>query len=67
MEEANENKANNARQKEIISDILSQLSDPLHKRIVNAYGGEDPVDSMELELGKVLLDIWTDENENKKL
>lgn len=37
--------------------LLAQLSDPIHKRIIQAHGGVDPVQSMESELGKILLEV----------
>lgn len=40
-----------------LSDLLTKLSDPIHKRLIEAYQGDDPVQSMETELGKILMEI----------
>lgn len=48
--------------KNILGELLSQTTDPVHKRIISAYAGEDPVVSMEGELAKILLEIMKDEN-----
>lgn len=39
-----------------IEEFLAALSDPIHKRLIQAYQGNDPVQSMESELGKVLME-----------
>jgi len=39
-----------------IEEFLAALSDPIHKRLIQAYQGSDPVKSMESELGKILLE-----------
>ena len=40
-----------------LDELLSQLSDPVHKRLIQAYRGIDPVQSMESELGKILTEV----------
>ena len=42
---------------EYIEDILESLSNPIHKRIIRAYKGDNPVESMESELGKIVMEI----------
>ena len=37
--------------------LLAELSDPVHKRLIQAYQGNDPVQSMESELGKILMEV----------
>lgn len=49
-------------QKELVGELLKELSDSNHKRIVKAYQGEDPLRSMESELGKILLEILNRED-----
>lgn len=39
-----------------IEEFLAALSDPIHKRLIQAYQGSDPVQSMESELGKILME-----------
>ena len=38
-------------------ELLAELSDPVHKRLIQAYRGDDPVKSMEYELGKILTEV----------
>jgi hypothetical protein len=45
------------RSEEFLSELLDELSDPVHKRLIEAYQGGDPVHSMEAELGKILLEV----------
>ena len=40
-----------------LDELLSELSDPIHKRLIQAYQGDDPVQSMESELGKILMEL----------
>jgi len=39
-----------------VEEFLSALSDAVHKRLIQAYQGNDPVESMESELGKILIE-----------
>jgi len=39
---------------EILAEFLEWLVDPVHKRIIEAYVGDEPVVSMEQELSKLL-------------
>ena len=39
-----------------MEELVAQLSDPIHRRIIQAHHGIDPVQSMESEIGKVLLE-----------
>jgi hypothetical protein len=57
-----EDKFKIAKQNEIINEIIELLTDPIHRRIVKAYAGEEPKSSMELELSEVILEIWKDED-----
>jgi hypothetical protein len=42
---------------EYLDELLAELSDPVHKRLIQAYQGDDPVQSMESELKKILMEI----------
>ena len=45
-----------------IEEIVAQLSDPIHKRIIQAHTSADPVQSMESEIGNVLLEVLNRED-----
>ena len=47
---------------EYVQQFLEQLSDPIHKRLIEAYEGDDPVASMESELGRVLREVLENED-----
>jgi hypothetical protein len=40
-----------------LDELLAQLSDSVHKRLIQAYRGNHPVQSMESELGKILTEV----------
>jgi len=42
--------------------LQKELSDPFHKRLIQSYRGEDPLLSMESELGEILLEVLQSEN-----
>ena len=42
---------------EYLDELLAELSDPIHKQLIQAYRGNDPVQSMESELGKILMEV----------
>jgi len=46
-----------SRSDEFLQELQRELSDPLHKRLIQAYQGDDPVQSMESELASILLEI----------
>jgi hypothetical protein len=46
----------------IVEELLAQLSDPIHRRIIQAHRGVDPVQSMESEIGEILLEVLNREN-----
>ena len=54
--------AQEPRLKEFLEELLQEVSDPAHRRLIQAYGGEDPVRSMEAELGRILTEVIADEN-----
>jgi hypothetical protein len=46
-----------------LKELHESLADPLHKRLIAAYQkGDDPVISMEAELGSALTEILTHED-----
>jgi len=50
------------KREEFLKEILEKTSDPLHKRLVQAYKGDTPVDSMESELKKILIEVLNRED-----
>lgn len=46
-----------------LSELDTRLTSPIHKRIIAAYEKSNPVQAMENELGKILLEVL-DEDEN---
>ena len=49
-------------QKDYLEELSEVLSDTYHKRLIRAYKDDDPVQSMESELGKILLEVLNNEN-----
>lgn len=49
--------SNNSRREEFLKELQKELSDPLHRRLIQVYLGDDPVRSMESELGRILLEV----------
>jgi len=47
---------------EYLDELLAELSDPVHKRLIQAYRGNNPVQSMESELGKILMEVLNRED-----
>lgn len=47
---------------EFLSQLLNEITDPVHWRLINTYQTDDPVGSMENELGKILLEVLTHED-----
>jgi len=45
-----------------LDELLVELSDPVHKRLIQAYRGNDPVQSMESELANVLIEVLNRED-----
>ena len=43
--------------KKYLDELLAELSAPVHKRLIEAYQGDDPVQSMESELEKILIEV----------
>ena len=51
-----------SQREEYLTQLLEVLSDPIHKRIIKAYAGDNPVDSMESELAKILTEVLNRES-----
>ena len=47
---------------EYLEELTESLSDSFHKRIIKAYAGENPVESMESELTKILTEVLNRES-----
>ena len=47
----------NSRREEFLKELQRELSDPLHRRLIQAYPGDNPVQSMESELARILLEV----------
>ncbi len=62
MSEDNFNHPTLFQTKEFLSELLEEITDPIHTRIIKAYQGDDPVNSMENELGMVLLEVLAHED-----
>lgn len=45
------------RKSDFLSDLIAQVDDPNHKRVLSAYKPENPTQSMEAELGRLLMEI----------
>jgi hypothetical protein len=46
-----------SRCQEFLGELQSEVSDPLHRRLIQAYQGDDPVQAMESVLTKILLEV----------
>lgn len=49
--------ARDSRRKKFLEEMQAELSNPLHKRLIQACEGDNPVERMESELGKILLEV----------
>jgi len=46
-----------SRREEFLDELQREVSDPLHRRLIQAYRGDNPVQSMESELAKILSEV----------
>jgi len=46
-----------SRHDEFLAELEAGIFDPVHKRLIKAYQGNDPTTSMESELKAILLEI----------
>lgn len=49
------------KREQLLQDFIGNLSDPIHKRLIEAYKSDIPLESMETELGKILLEIYNED------
>lgn len=49
--------ADQARRQQFLEELTQEVSDPLHCRLLLAYQGDSPVQAMEEELMKILLEV----------
>ncbi|APV45064.1 hypothetical protein Dform_01745 [Dehalogenimonas formicexedens] len=45
-----------------LQKLAALVNDPIHKRIIEAYKGNNPLESMEAELTKILDEVVTNED-----
>ena len=57
-----DNETSPSQSEKFLSELLEEISDPIHKRIIMAYQDSDPIHSMEIELGKILLEVLSHED-----
>lgn len=43
--------------KKYLAELADRLTNPVHKRLIQAYKGNDPTESMEDELGEILKEV----------
>ena len=46
----------------ILDELTQRMDDPIHKRLLKSFEGDDPVTSMEEELQRILLEVLTHED-----
>jgi len=51
-----------SRREEFLDELQREVSDPLHRRLIKAYRGDNPVQSMESELAKILFEVLRGED-----
>lgn len=47
----------NSSQDDYLEELVEKLSNPIHRRIIQAYQGSDPIQSMESELANILIEV----------
>jgi len=47
----------NTRCRKFLDELEREIENPLQRRLIQAYQGDDPVQSMESELTKILLEV----------
>ena len=51
-----------SRRQDFLDELLEEVSVSLHKRLIKACQSDDPVASMEEELGEILLEVLNRED-----
>jgi hypothetical protein len=49
--------SHNSQLQMFLEELKQEISNPIHKRLLQAYQGQTPVQSMEAELTKILLEV----------
>ncbi len=52
----------NPDKEKFLDEFYDQIEDPVHKRLIKAHSTEDPLQSMEKELGVILVEVLKNEN-----
>ena len=47
---------------EFLIELASAVSNPIHKRLIQSYRIDDPVQAMESELAEILLEVFDGED-----
>ena len=50
------------RRREFLRKLQDEVTDVVHKRLIARYEGQNPVQLMEEELGRILLEVLKDED-----
>ena len=45
-----------------LQELKALVTDPIHKRLLSAYTGDDPKESVELELDRLLIEVLESED-----
>lgn len=51
-----------ALRQDFLAELENLASDPVHKRLIGAYSGDDPVRAMEQELASILREVLANED-----
>lgn len=54
---AEEASSKSPRCREFLGELQKEIPTSLHKRLLQAYRGDDPVQAMEAELAKILIEV----------
>ncbi len=52
-----ESAAQNSKLQKHLAELVDRLTDPVHKRLIQAYEETNPRESMEEELGVILIEV----------
>jgi len=56
------------KKREFVGELLKEIANPIHRRILEAYSPSSPVNSLELELQNILIEVMKadDDKESHK-
>jgi hypothetical protein len=57
MKEEIKNKKTEDITNKLLRELIKEIDNPVHKRIINSYKNPNPIEVMETELGKILLEV----------